>query len=72
MKDFLGNKIEVGIRAIRVHSQGHYKYFKRGTIVEIKDRRYGDNIAFLTDGNSKPGWTYPERVITETAFNQEI
>jgi len=32
MRDFLGAKIEVGMRGIRVHSYSHNKEFKKITV----------------------------------------
>ena len=73
MKDFLGNDIEVGMRGVRVHSTGHYKDFKKVTIAKIDpERRYRDTVGVITDGNTKIGWTYPERVIIETSFKDPL
>lgn len=72
-KDFLGKEIRIGDRAIRVHSSGHLKEFKKVSIIKINsDREYGDTIGVITDGNEKIGWTYPERLITQRSFITKI
>lgn len=71
--DYLNNPINIGDRAIRVHSYGHYKEFVRGEIVKIKHfNGFNQCIGFLTDGNTKMGWTYPHRIITEKGFTKDI
>ena len=71
MEDFLGNKIEVGMRAIRAESLGHYKKFVKGTVQKLNpEKEYGDGVGFLTDGNERIGWTYPHRIIVETSFGK--
>lgn len=64
--DFLGTQINVGDKGIRVHASSHLKYFKK---IEVKEldftRTYGDCVGVLTGGNSKIGWTYPERIIVQ-------
>jgi hypothetical protein len=35
-------------------------------------REYKDCVGVITDGNEKIGWTYPERLIVETAFKETI
>ena len=68
--DFLGTEINVGVRGVRVHSYSHSKNFKKVTIKEIDDtRRYGDTIGLITDGNSRIGWTYPNRIIVQESFS---
>jgi hypothetical protein len=72
-KDFLDNEIRIGDRAVRVHSSGHLKYFKKVTVAKIDPtRNYGDNIGVITDGNEKIGWTYPSRLITQRSFITKI
>lgn len=72
-KDFLGTEIKVGVKGVRVHSCGHSKDFKKVTVEKINlDRRHGDVIGVLTDGNTKIGWTYPKRVIVQESFNKPL
>jgi hypothetical protein len=71
-KDFLGATINVGDRAIRVHSSGHWKEFKKVTVVKIDGTRKPDSIGIITDGNEKIGWTYPERIIVQKSFKVKI
>jgi len=71
-KDFLGYNIEVGMRVIRVHSYSHWKEFKKCTVAKIDSSRKYDPIGIISDGNERIGWTYPERVITQSAFKEEI
>lgn len=71
--DFLGNEITVGTRAIRAHSYAHNKEFKKVTVIGIDpDKKYGDCIEIVTDGNTKSGWTYPHRLIVQEAFKKII
>jgi len=78
IKDFLGNSIKVGQRAIRVHSFGHWKEFVKVTVVKIDETKqnsigkYMECVGIISDGNTKIGWTYPERLIVETAFKEKI
>lgn len=67
--DYLGSKIEIGMRGIRVHSYSHSKEFKKITVKDIdSSRKYGDTIGVITDGNSKIGWTYPNRIIIQDSI----
>ena len=71
--DYLGNPIDIGERGLRVHSYGHSKEFKKVTIVDINETRpYGDIIGFITDGNDKPGWTFPERILCSKSITVKI
>lgn len=71
--DFLGTEIVKGSRGVRVHSYGNSKDFKKVTIMEIdSSRRYGDSVGIITDGNSKIGWTYPNRIIVEESFSVDL
>lgn len=73
LRDYLGYPIQVGQRAIRVHSFSHLKEFKKVIIAKIDTtREYKDCVGVITDGNEKIGWTYPERLIVETAFKETI
>ena len=73
LRDYLGYPIQVGQRAIRVHSFSHLKEFKKVTIAKIDiTRGYEDYVGVITDGHEKIGWTYPERLIVETAFKDSI
>jgi hypothetical protein len=73
MRDFLGAKIEVGMRGIRVYSYSHNKEFKKITVEKIDEsKKYGDCIGIVTDGDTKIGWTYPERIIVETNFKEKL
>jgi len=66
--DFFGNYIEIGSRAIRVHSYDHYKSFKRITIKQIDLTRKHDPVGFITDGNTRMGWTFPSRIIVQDSL----
>lgn len=71
--DYLGNEIKPGMRGVRVHSYSHNKEFKKITIVSIDEtRKYKDSIEIITDGNQKSAWTYPARIIVETAFKEKL
>jgi len=72
IKDFFGTTIEVGERAIRVHSFGHWKEFKKVTIEKIDLSRDKDIIGVITDGNTKIGWTYPGRIIVQNSLKIKI
>jgi len=72
LKDFLGNPIKVGDRAVRVHSYSNSKDFKKVTIKKINLFNRWTPIGFITDGNEKIGWTYPERLITQEAFKIDL
>jgi len=78
VKDYLGTPIHVGDRAIRVDVVGHFKRFVKVTIVEVDPNKeyYGekvkDCVAVITDGNTKTGWTYPERLIVQDSLKIKI
>lgn len=73
LKDYLGSAIEIGMRGVRVHSYGHSKDFKKITVVSIDTtRKYKDYVEIITDGNTKSGWTYPERIIVQTSLSITI
>ena len=78
VKDFLGTPIREGDRAIRVDVVGHFKRFVKVTVAEIDTNReyYGekvkDCVAVITDGNTRVGWTYPERLITQESLKIKI
>ena len=73
MKDYLNQEIKIGDRAIRTYVYSHSTEFKKCTITDIDNgRKYRDTVKILTDGNSKEGWTYPYRLITENSFNVDI
>ncbi len=73
IKCYLGFKLKRGQRVIRVYNYSNNPQFLKATIINIDlTRKYGDCIQILTDGNSKGGWTYPRRLISELAFKQEI
>jgi hypothetical protein len=72
-QDYLGSDISVGDRGVRVGAYGHNKFFNKITVKEIDEtRKYGDVIGILSDGNTKIGWTYPSRIITQKSFNITI
>ena len=72
-QDFLGSDISLGDRGVRVGAYGHNKFFQKITVQHIDEtRKYGDVIGIISDGNSKIGWTYPHRIITQKSFNKEI
>jgi len=73
LTDFLGTPIKIGDRGLRVHSYGHWKEFQKITVKEIDDKR-GDKcyIGVISDGNTRIGWTYPERIIVQESFNIKI
>ena len=72
IKDFLGVPIKIGDRGVRVHSHGHWKEFKKITVVEIDTTKKYDKVGIISDGNTKKGWTYPERIIVQDAFKIKI
>jgi hypothetical protein len=78
IKDFLGTPIHVGDRGVRVDAVGHFKRFVKVTIKEVNPLReqYGqkleDCVGVVTDGNTKIGWTYPERIIVQDSFKVKI
>jgi hypothetical protein len=72
-KDFLGSEIEIGEKGVRVNAFGHQKNFKKITVTKIDpSRKYGDVIGIITDGNSKIGYTYPNRVIVQKSLKIEL
>ncbi len=71
--DFLGSEIKEGVRALRVHSYSHSKEFKKVTVVKIdSSRKYGDSIGIITDGKTKIGWTYPNRIIVQQSVKIKL
>lgn len=71
--DFLGNEISIGDRGLRVHSYSNSKDFKKVTVKAINlERKYGDCVGIVTDGNSKIGWTYPYRIIVQKSLTVKI
>lgn len=70
--DYLGNQIKEGERCIRVHSYAHDKQFKKCIVAKIDLARKYDPIGIITDGNEKIGWTYPKRLIMQSAFKEII
>lgn len=64
MKDYFGNPIEIGDEITYVTVYSHKPVFNEGKILNIDDsRRYGDMIQILGNTNTRPGWTYPNRII---------
>lgn len=76
MEDYLGNEIRIGMRALIVHSMDYRKEFKKVTIMNLypktNEKLSGERVSILTDGNERTGWTYPKRLIVETAFKDKI
>lgn len=73
VKDFLGVPLSVGDRIIRTAGGGHLKWFERGTVVKIDTTRdFKDYVGIISDGNSRIGWTYSERLISEKSFKIKI
>lgn len=73
MKDYLGSEIIVGARGIRVAAFSHNKYFTKITVLAVDEKRqYGDTVQVLTDSNSKPGWTYPNRIIVNGSLSVKV
>ena len=76
IKDFLGTPIHVGDRGVRVDTIGHFKHFVKVTIKEVHPLREqyvkNDCVGVVTDGNTKIGWTYPERIIVQDSFRIKI
>lgn len=73
VKDFLGVPLKVGDRIIRTAGGGHLKWFERGTIEKIDTSRgFKDCVGIISDGNTRIGWTYPERLISEKSFKIKI
>ena len=73
LKDFLGNSIHVGDRGLRVHSYSNWKEFMKITVEKIdifrSDKCY---IGVITDGNTKVGWTYPDRILVQDSLTVKI
>ncbi len=59
MVDFLGEKLEIGDKVVRAGKLGKSPQFYLCEIKEFKDGMVG----VLTEGNSKLGFTYPDRLI---------
>lgn len=73
LQDFLGSPINIGLKGIRVNTIGHYKEFKKVIIKDIDTTRENrDFVGVLTEGNTKIGWTYPERIIIETSIKDGL
>ena len=73
MNDFLGNEIQIGMRALRATPNTNWKIFQFCTVQMFGVDSYGKpTVEILTDGNTKTGFTYPDRLIVETAFKQSI
>lgn len=71
--DFLGSEIKEGVRGVRVHSTRNTKDFKKVTVVKLDiSRQYGDSVGIITDGNSKVGWTYPDRIIVQESIKVKL
>ena len=71
--DYLGNEIDIGMRALRATPNTNWRIFQFCTVKMFGTDKYGrPTIEILTDGNEKTGFTYPDRLIMETAFKQKI
>jgi hypothetical protein len=68
IEDYLGSEIKVGQRGVRVG----YKHFSEFVVKKIHDSEKGACVGILSDGNTKLGWTYPNRIIVETSFKTGI
>jgi len=68
--DFLGTPIKIGVRGVRVHSSSHWKEFKKVTIKEIDTISEPGKIfiGVISDGNTRIGWTFPDRIIVQDSF----
>lgn len=58
-KDFLGNELKEGDSCIHVKGSNNSGYFTFTKIVGFKDKK----ISVLGKGNSRPGYTYGEKLI---------
>ena len=64
MKDHFGVKIDIGDRVTYITVSGHTPNLNKGSVMNIDaDRKYKDSIQVKGDTNSRPGWTYPNRII---------
>ena len=64
MKDYLGNKINIGDLVIVAKD----KCFDKAKVLNIRidnssHSYYAEQVQILSEGATKPGWTYPERLI---------
>jgi hypothetical protein len=67
MKDYLGNVLVIGDKCIRCASLNSTE-FTKCVIVDFKEKKYRSGktemlVEILTDGLSKTGRTYPDRLI---------
>lgn len=70
MRDYFENPIEIGDEIIYITVNGHRPKFNEGKIISIDDcRRYRDSIQVLGNTNTRPGWTYPNRIIVKKFVN---
>ena len=64
MKDYLGNKINIGDIVIVAKD----KYFDKAKVLNIRidnssHSYYAEQVQILSEASTKPGWTYPGRLI---------
>ena len=73
IKDFLGTPIIIGEKAVRVNSYSHWKEFVKVTIKDIDitrdDKCY---VGVISEGNTRIGWTYPERLIVQGSLKNKL
>jgi len=66
LKDFLGKELKVGDRCIRCASLNDTN-FSMCKVVGFKEKKYRGGkellVEILSDGSSKTGRTYPERLV---------
>lgn len=63
-KDFLGNPIEIGDGAVMCTSWGRCPKLQKVEILDIDNsRKDGRTVKIIAEGNLRPGWTYPERIM---------
>ncbi len=65
VKDFLGKELKVGDEVVRAGKSGKSPWLNIGTVEDFRIHTTNKNqeVAVLTEGNSKVGWTFPERLI---------
>ncbi len=60
VRDVVGNVIEVGDECMHVRKSGNTPVFRKVIIREIKSK---SKIGIFTEGNSKLGWTYSDKLV---------
>lgn len=71
MKDYFENPLEIGDEILYIGVYNHSPNFREGKITKIEEKHdvgyhnYESMLEVLGNGNTRKGWTYPNRVINK-------